>query len=78
MRTAAIWFLVVAGTLPAIGQGEDEEFGSAVKRSLDRSRVLYPESAEPDSALSKAILARIEWLSTTIAPSFRIQTGRCA
>ena len=62
MRTAAIWFLMVAGTLLAIGQGEDEEFGAAVKRSLDRSRVLYPESAEPNSALSKAILARIEWL----------------
>jgi hypothetical protein len=62
MRTGAIWILMVAGTLPAIGQGADEEFGAAVKRSLDRSRVLYPESAEPDSALSKAILARIEWL----------------
>ncbi len=61
MRKAALWFLMMAGTLPALGQGE-EEFGAAVKRSLDRSRVLYPESAEPDSALSKAILARIEWL----------------
>jgi hypothetical protein len=60
MRIAAICFLVLAGTLPATA--EDEEFGAAVKRSLDRSRMLYPESAEPDSPLSKAILFRIEWL----------------
>jgi hypothetical protein len=60
MRTAAIWLLLVAGTLLAGAQ--DEEFGDAVKRSLDRSRILYPKSAQPDSALSKAILARIEWL----------------
>ncbi|HEY5811629.1 MAG TPA: hypothetical protein VIT23_03130 [Terrimicrobiaceae bacterium] len=62
MRTAAIWVLTVAAALPAIGQTKEEEFGTAVKRSLDRSRLLYPESAKPDSALSKAILARIEWL----------------
>jgi hypothetical protein len=60
MRTAAIWLLMVAGMLLASAQ--DEEFGEAVKRSLDRSRILYPESAQPDSALSKAILSRIEWL----------------
>ena len=36
MRKAALWFLMMAGTLPALGQGE-EEFGAAVKRSLDRS-----------------------------------------
>ena len=60
MRTAAIWLLMVAGMLPANGQGD--EFGAAVKRSLDRSRTLYPESAEPDSTLSRAVLARIDWL----------------
>jgi hypothetical protein len=60
MRTAAIWLLMVAGTLVASEQ--DEEFGDAVKRSLDRSRILYPESVQPDSALSRAILSRIEWL----------------
>src|SRR6478736_4709707 len=42
----------------------------AVKRSLDRSRALYPQSAEPDSALSKAILARIEWLRQYNHPIF--------
>ena len=57
MRTAAIWLLMAAGMLAASAQ--EEEFGAAVKRSLDRSRILYPESAQPDSALSKAILARI-------------------
>jgi hypothetical protein len=62
MRMAAVRSLIVAGTLPAIGQGEDEQFGAAVKRSLDRSRLLYPESTEPDSPLSRAILSRIEWL----------------
>ena len=60
MRTAAIWLLMAAGMLAASAQ--EEEFGAAVKRSLDRSRILYPESAQPDSALSKAILARIQWL----------------
>jgi hypothetical protein len=62
MRTAAIWLLMVAGAL--LGRAQDEDFGAAVKRSLDRSRILYPESTQPDSALSKAILARIEWLQT--------------
>jgi hypothetical protein len=51
---------MVAGMLPANGQGD--EFGAAVKRSLDRSRTLYPKSAEPDSTLSRAVLARIDWL----------------
>lgn len=60
MRTAAIWLLMVAGMLPANGQSD--EFGAAVKRSLDRSRILYPESAAPDSPLSKAVLDRINWL----------------
>ena len=62
MRKAAIWLLTIAATIPVAGQGGEEEFGAAVKRSLDRSRVLYPESAEPGSALSHAILARIDWL----------------
>ena len=75
MRTAAIWLLMVAGMLLASAQ--DEEFGEAVKRSLDRSRILYPESAQPDSALSKAILSRIEWLQITTVPPSSIQIGRC-
>ena len=62
LRKAAIWLLTVAATIPVTGQGGEEEFGAAVKQSLDRSRVLYPESAEPGSALSHAILARIDWL----------------
>jgi hypothetical protein len=61
-RRAVIWLLTLAGTIPLTGQGGDEEFGAAVKRSLDRSRLLYPESAEPGTALSEAMLARIEWL----------------
>jgi hypothetical protein len=62
LRKAAIWLLVLVGTIPAAAQTGEEEFGSAVKRSLDRSRALYPESAEAGSALSQAILARIDWL----------------
>ena len=62
MRKAAIWLLAVAGTIPVAAQTGEEEFGAAVKRSLDRSRALYPTSAEPGSALSHAILARIDWL----------------
>ena len=59
-RKAAIWLLTVAGTMAC--QAGDEEFGAAIKRSLDRSRLLYPEAAEPGSALSHAILARIDWM----------------
>ena len=59
-RKAAI-FLLAVGTI-ACQAGEEEEFGVAVKRSLDRSRLLYPQSAEPGSALSHAILARIDWM----------------
>jgi hypothetical protein len=58
----AIWLLTVATAIPVAGRGGEEEFGAAVKRSLDRSRILYPESAEPGSALSHAILARVDWL----------------
>ena len=60
-RKAAILLLAVAGTL-ACQAGEEEEFGAAVKRSLDRARLLYPESAEPGSALGQAILTRIDWM----------------
>ena len=76
MRTAAIWLLMLAGMLPVTAQ--DEEFGQAVKRSLDRSRILYPEAARPDSALSKAILSRLEWAATS--QPCRLPgsaTGRC-
>ncbi len=69
MRTATIWLLMLAGTLPVGAQ--DEKFGEAVKRSLDRSRILYPESAEPGSALSQAILFRIEWLQNHNGAAFQ-------
>lgn len=38
-----------------------EDFGAAVKRSLERSRAVYPEAALPDSPLSQAVMARISW-----------------
>ena len=44
----------------ALAQNEDH--GAAVKESLDRSRRLYPDSGQPDTPLSRAILRRIEWL----------------
>jgi hypothetical protein len=62
MRKAAIWLLTVAATIPLAAEESNDEFGAAVKRSLDRARVLYPQSAEPGTALSKAVLARIDWL----------------
>ena len=62
MRIAAIWLLAMAGTIPLPAQTGEEEFGAAIKRSLDRSRALYPASVEPGSPLSHAILARIDWL----------------
>jgi hypothetical protein len=53
---------MVAGAIPLAAQNSTEEFGAAVKRSLDRARVLYPQSVEPGTALSRAVLARIDWL----------------
>jgi hypothetical protein len=44
-------------------QDSAEAFGQAVKESLRRSRELYPDSARPGTALSQAILFRIDWLS---------------
>ncbi len=49
------------GTLAA--QDSGEAFGLAVKRSLERSHSLYPDAAAPGSALSDAILWRIDWLN---------------
>lgn len=54
-------FLAFLGTLAAQDSGEG--FGLAVKRSLERSHVLYPDAATPGSALSDAILWRIDWLN---------------
>jgi len=53
-------FLLAGGGLLA---AQDEDFGAAVQRSLVRSRLVYPEAAVPESPLSQAILARIEWLN---------------
>ena len=66
----AVFGLMIIVAIPGATLGGGDEFGAAVKRSLDRSRALYPQSAEPDSALSKAILARIEWLRQYNHPIF--------
>lgn len=60
LRRALAGLLLLAGGGWLFAQGED--FGAAVQRSLARSRMVYPDAAVPDSALSRAILARIEWL----------------
>lgn len=62
MRVVALCLtlLVCAGHLFA--QTEDP-FGAAVKRSLDRSRALYPQVTQPGSPLSQAFLRRVEWLN---------------
>ncbi len=55
--------LLLSGAMTLLAQEAVlEDQGSAVKRSLDRSRQMYPDAALPDSALSKAILARVTWL----------------
>ncbi|MFZ4683096.1 MAG: hypothetical protein ACOYMS_11380 [Terrimicrobiaceae bacterium] len=61
MRAIALLLTFFAVIAPGLGAGE--ELGAAVKRSLDRSRLLYPDSTQPESPLSLAILARIEWLN---------------
>ena len=62
MWKTSIWLLAVAGAISLPAQDSNDQFGAAVKRSLDRARALYPQSVEPGSALSKAVLARIDWL----------------
>lgn len=62
MRGVVLLFLLVfLGPLAA--QDSGEAFGLAVKRSLERSHLLYPDAATPGSALSDAILWRIDWLN---------------
>lgn len=59
----AVLCLLIGATLALHGQQVVlEDMGSAVKRSLDRSRELYPDSALPDSPLSQAVVARIAYL----------------
>ncbi len=59
----ALLICLILATAPTILQGAGENHGNAVKSSLDRSRLLFPDAAEPNSALSQAILARIAWLN---------------
>jgi hypothetical protein len=61
MCKAAICWVMLAGLTALQAAGND--FGEEVRCSLERSRLLYPAAAQPDSALSRAILARIEWLN---------------
>lgn len=56
---AGLFLLAGGGLLVA----QDEDFGAAVQRSLIRSRMVYPDAAVPESPLSQAILARVEWLN---------------
>lgn len=62
MRTLVVLLGFLAGLAPVSLPGQSRNHGAAVKASLDRSRLLFPEAARPDSALSMAILRRIEWL----------------
>ena len=62
MWKTPIRLLAAAGVISLAAQDSDAEFGAAVKRSLDRARTLYPQSVEPGTALSKAVLVRIDWL----------------
>lgn len=52
-------FLAMA---PADLWSQSADFGAAVKRSLDRSRALYPSAANANSPLGQAVNARIVWL----------------
>lgn len=62
MRVAILLNLIfLALVVPRPAQAQNDH-GAEVKESLDRARALYPESVQPDSPLSRAILSRIEWL----------------
>ena len=52
---------VVFLTASSYGGLTEEEFEETLARSLAISRKLFPQAADPDSALAKAVLARIEW-----------------
>lgn len=64
MRVFALVMVLTlgAGWLSA-QQPSPAAFGAAVKDSLDRARDAYPDSANPDSPLSHALLMRIEYLN---------------
>lgn len=62
MRTAALFGLIFLGLVDSPSARAQNNHGAEVKESLDLARSLYPESVQPDSPLSRAILNRIEWL----------------
>ncbi len=67
MWKTAIWLLAVAGTISLPAQESSDEFGAAVKRSLDRARALYPESVEPGCCL-KPRYSRPDRLAASLQP----------
>ena len=66
-RTALLAF-ALAALAPAVWP-QSADFGAAVKRSLDRSRTIYPAAADANSPLGLAVNARIVWLGKN-DPSF--------
>jgi len=70
MRKAALLLLLGLSVLGSgVRASDDDDFGEAVRQSLERARQQYPEAARPNSPLSRAILARIGWLRQN-DPSF--------
>lgn len=62
MRIAVLLSLISLALVAPESARAQNDHGAEVKGSLDRARALYPESVQPDSPLSRAILSRIEWL----------------
>jgi hypothetical protein len=66
-HTLAMRFVVLAIILGSLGalraQNPEAAFGQAVRRSLEKSRALYPDALVPGSPLCQAIVFRIEWLT---------------
>lgn len=61
MRLMVFCFLAIAAVASSwAASGED--FSAALQRSLARSRAVYPDSAQPGTALGAAVQARIDWL----------------
>ncbi len=63
MRAAVLCLTLLVLTGHLLAHETNDAFGAAVKRSLERSRALYPQVTQPGSPLSQAFMRRVEWLN---------------
>lgn len=69
MRLMVLCFLAIAAVTSSWAVSDDD-FSAALQRSLARSRAIYPDSAQPGTALGGAVQARIDWLQQNDPAAF--------